>query len=119
MLIGPNERLPGPSIPGEKAFVKTTICPLDHRDTGCLTIYGVARDSIKSKILAILNTPGLELPEQDLLLQAIAWYADKNVDFVDAYNAAWLLARGLTSAYTFDQKHFSRLEGIRVAVPGE
>ncbi len=35
--------------------------------------YGVARDSIKSKVLAILNTPGLEVPEQDLLLQAIAW----------------------------------------------
>jgi predicted nucleic-acid-binding protein len=80
--------------------------------------YGLARDSVKEKILAILNTPGLEVEEGDLLLQAISWYADKNIDFVDAFNAAWLLARGLRVACTFDQKHFSRFEGIRVQVPG-
>lgn len=81
--------------------------------------YGLTRDSIKDKILAILNTPGLEVAEGDLLLQAIFWYADKNVDFIDAFNAAWLLAQGLTTACTFDCKHFSRIEGIGVQVPGE
>ncbi len=81
--------------------------------------YGLARDSIKNKILAILNTPGLEVAEGDLLLQAIFWYADRNIDFVDAFSAAWLLAQGLTAACTFDRKHFSRIEGIRVQVPGE
>jgi uncharacterized protein len=81
--------------------------------------YGLGRDSIKSKILAILNTPGLRAAEGDVVLQAISWYADKNVDFADAFNAAWLLAQGLTTAYTFDYKHFSRLEGITVQVPAE
>ena len=81
--------------------------------------YGLARDSVKSKILAILNTPGLEAPEVDLLLQAISWYADKSVDFVDAFNTSWLLSQGLTAAYTFDHQHFSRFEGIKVQVPGE
>jgi uncharacterized protein len=80
--------------------------------------YGLPRDSIKSKVLAILNTPGLEAVEGDLLVQAIFWYADKNIDFVDAFNAAWLLTRGLTTAYTFDRKHYSRIEGIQVQVPG-
>lgn len=80
--------------------------------------YGLARDGVKEKILAILNTPGLEAAEGDLLLQAISWYADKNIDFIDAVNAAWLMAQGLTVVYTFDQKHFSRLEGIQVQVPG-
>ena len=79
--------------------------------------YGLARDSIKSKVLAILNTPGLEAFEGDLLVQAIFWYADMNIDFIDAYNAAWLLAQGLTTAYTFDRKHYSRIEGIQVQVP--
>jgi len=80
--------------------------------------YGLARESIKNMVLAILNTPGLEAAEGDLLLQAIFFYADKNVDFIDAFNGAWLLDRGLTNVYTFDQKHFSRLEGIGVRVPG-
>jgi predicted nucleic-acid-binding protein len=81
--------------------------------------YGLTRDSIKDKILAILNTPGIETAEGDLLLQAIFWYADKNIDFIDACNAAWLLAQGLDTTYTFDRKHFSRIEGIKVQVPGE
>jgi predicted nucleic-acid-binding protein len=81
--------------------------------------YGLARESIKDKVLAILNTPGLDAAEEDLLLEAIFRYADKNIDFIDAYNAAWLLAQGLTTTYTFDRKHFSRVEGVRVQVPGE
>ena len=81
--------------------------------------YGLARGSIKDKVLAILNTPGIEAAEGDLLLQAIFWYEDKNVDFIDAFNAAWMLTQGLTTIYTFDRKHFSRIEGIRAEVPGE
>jgi predicted nucleic-acid-binding protein len=81
--------------------------------------YGLARDSIKDKILAILNTPGIEAAEEDLLLQAIFWYADKNIDFIDAFSTAWLLTQGLDTIYTFDRKHFSRIEGIKVQVPGE
>lgn len=81
--------------------------------------YGLARDNVKDKVLAILNTPGIEAAEGDLLLQAIFWYADKNIDFVDAFNSAWALAEGLETTYTFDRKHFSRIEGIRVQVPGE
>ena len=80
--------------------------------------YGLARDNVKDKILAILNTPGLEAADGDMLLQAISWYADKNVDFIDAFNAVWLLAHGVTVVSTFDHKHFSRFEGIRIQVPG-
>lgn len=81
--------------------------------------YDLARGSVKEKILAILNTPGLEVVEGDILPQAISWYADKNVDFADAVNAAWMVARRLAIAYTFDHRHFSRLEGIRVQVPAK
>ncbi|NLT72693.1 MAG: type II toxin-antitoxin system VapC family toxin [Chloroflexi bacterium] len=81
--------------------------------------YGLPRDRVKEMVLATLNTPGLEVEEGDLLLQAISWYADKNIDFVDAANASWIIARELPFAYTFDAKHFSRLEGISVRVPGE
>ena len=81
--------------------------------------YGLARGSIKDKVLAILNTPGIEAAEGDLLLQAIFWYEDKNVDFIDAFDAAWMLTQGLATIYTFDRKHFSRIKGIRAEVPGE
>lgn len=79
--------------------------------------YGLRRDDIKDKILAIFNTPGLEVAEGELLLQAILWYADKNIDFIDAFNAAWLLSQGLMTTYTFDRKRFSRIEGVTALTP--
>lgn len=81
--------------------------------------YQLPKADIQGKILAILNTPGLEIAESDQLLQAMSWYVDQNVDFIDAFNAAWLLNRSLTTIYTFDRKHFSRLAGLDVRVPGE
>ena len=83
------------------------------------SFYRLSHADIKGKVMAILNTPGLEVVEGDLVLQAIAEYAEKNIDFVDAYNGAWLLSQGLQTVYTFDRQHFSRLEGITVRVLGE
>ncbi|HOT92485.1 MAG TPA: PIN domain-containing protein [Anaerolineae bacterium] len=80
--------------------------------------YGLTRDDIKDKILAIFNTPGLEVADGELILQAVLWYAEKNIDFIDAFNAAWLLSQGLITTYTFDRKHFSRIEGIKAFAPG-
>ena len=81
------------------------------------SFYQLARNDIQEKILAILNTLGLEVIDGDLVWQAITWYTGQNVDFIDAYNAAWLLAQGMTTAYTFDHKHFSHLKGVIVQVP--
>ncbi len=82
------------------------------------SFYGLPRKTIREHVLAILNTPGLEVAEADILLQATLWYEEKNVDFIDAYNAAWLLAQGLRRVATFDRKHFARFKGLSVMVPG-
>jgi predicted nucleic-acid-binding protein len=81
--------------------------------------YKLSREDIQAKVLAILNTPGLEVVDGALILQAILWYAEKGVDFIDACNAAWMLSQGIQVACTFDRKHFSRFEGLAVRVPGE
>ncbi len=80
--------------------------------------YKEPREDIKEKILIFLNTPGLEIVNAGLILQAIRWYVDKNIDYIDAYNAAWMDGHGIKTVCTFDQKHFSRLEGINVLTPG-
>lgn len=79
--------------------------------------YQVPKAEIQDKVLAILNTPGLDVDGADLLLQAAVWYAGKNVDFIDAFNAAWMLKHDVEKAFTFDQKHFNRFEGISVQLP--
>ena len=81
--------------------------------------YRLSREDIREKVLAIINTPGIELPEKELALTAIICYTEEGVDYADAFNAAWLLSQGLSAAYTFDRKHFARLNGIEVRVPGD
>jgi len=74
--------------------------------------YELDKKEIQTTILGILNTDGLEVMDSDLILQAIVHYTDKNVDFIDAFNVAWMVRNNVDKAYTFDQKHFSRFEGI-------
>ena len=81
------------------------------------SFYKLPKVAVQEKVLAILNTPGLEVADGDLVLQGINGYVDNNVDFIDAYNGAWLLAQGLTTAYTFDRAHFARLPGVTVVTP--
>jgi uncharacterized protein len=81
--------------------------------------YKLSKEEVQMRVLGILNTPGLEVVDGKLVLQAILWYAEKNVEFIDAYNAAWMLGSGIQIACTFDRKHFSRFEGIVARVPGE
>ncbi len=83
------------------------------------SFYHLPKTDIKDKVLAILNTSGLEIIEDDLVMQSVSWYAEKNVDFADAFNAAWLLKQGMTIACTFDRKHFARFEGVKLLAPGE
>ncbi len=79
--------------------------------------YELAKKEIQTMVLGILNTDGLNVIDSDLLLQAVIPYADKNVDFIDAFNAAWMVKNDVDRIYTFDQKHFDRFEGIAVESP--
>lgn len=79
--------------------------------------YELDKREIQDMVLGILNTDGLEVIDADLILQAIVPYAEKNVDFIDAFNAAWMVKNDVNKVYTFDQKHFNRFEGIVAEVP--
>lgn len=83
------------------------------------SFYGHSRQEIAQMLLALLNTPGIEVETSDRLIQAVVWFEEKNVDFIDAYHAAWLLEQPFKQVYSFDQKHFRRFEHLQVEVPGE
>ena len=79
--------------------------------------YELDKKEIQTMILGILNTDGLEVIDSDLILQAIVPYTDKNMDFIDAFNAAWMDKNDVDKIYTFDQKHFNRFEKIVAELP--
>lgn len=80
---------------------------------------GADQTTIRDAIWSILNTPGIQVDASHLVAQAIDIYAAKNIDFVDAYNISWMFENDLTTAYTFDRRHFSRVAGVDVIVPGQ
>ncbi len=79
--------------------------------------YHLDRMEIQNKAIAILNTKGLQVVDGDMILKAIFWYGEKNVDFREAFNAAWMIKNELNQAYTFDQTNFNRFEGIKAETP--
>ena len=73
------------------------------------SFYELPRHQISRNILALLNTPGLKVEGSQILLTAIVWFEDKNVHFIDAYNAAWIQANALDGVYSFDRKPLAHL----------
>lgn len=76
--------------------------------------YHLARADVQERATAVALMDGLELPEVDLVTEALSSYVAANVDYIDAYNASWMARRGINRVLTFDSKHYSRLEGIEI-----
>ena len=79
--------------------------------------YRLPRSLIQEYILIIINTPGLSIPRADIIIQAITWYAEKNVDFIDAYHAVWMISEEISQIFTFDHKHFHRFGELNALLP--
>lgn len=105
------ERLFRRAAAGEVVLVTNTVVIAEIVWT-LTRFYKQPREVIHDAVISLLNLPGLEVAEADLLLEAISAFAQKNVSFIDAYNGAWLTRQGLADAYTFDRRHYSRLPGI-------
>jgi predicted nucleic-acid-binding protein len=82
------------------------------------SFYKETKENIQQMVLSFLNTPGLEVDNGELIIRALRRYVDKNIDFIDAYNAAWMEIHEINTIYTFDQNHFSKVEGLTVIIPG-
>ena len=52
--------------------------------------YKEPKENIQQMVLSFLNTPGLIVDQGDLVVKALRFYVDKNIDYIDAYNAAWM-----------------------------
>lgn len=81
------------------------------------SFYKRTKTQVRDAVLALCHTPGLAVEDADGLVQAAEWHAEKNVDFADAYHAAWMQSHGLTSVATFNLKHFRRFEPLHVQPP--
>lgn len=74
--------------------------------------YALPRARVAELVATILETPHLECPARELLFEALPLYAERNVDFIDAYHGVWLGRQPQLSVATFDRKHFKRFPGV-------
>lgn len=80
-------------------------------------VYRLQRKVIRELVEAILNTPELKCPLEQLFRQALIIYETQNIKFADAVMGYWGLNEGLSTVYTYDEKDFKRIPGLQVRKP--
>ena len=84
-----------------------------------LSYYQRPVPEVQSTMLAILNTPGLEVEDEQILIQATHWFGEKNIDFIHAYTAC-LDAIQQPHRYPHPgPQAFPALRGIEYPIPVE
>lgn len=78
--------------------------------------YGLSRQRIRALLEPLIGLRSLRLSRKALCIRAFDLYCQHNVSFTDAYNAAYMEARGLSEVYSYDTD-FDRVGGIRRVEP--
>ena len=79
--------------------------------------YKLERAAIRELVEAILNTPELKCEMDAMLKKAIEVYEEKNIKFADAVIGRWGIEKGISEVFTYDEKDFRRIEGLKVHKP--
>ena len=80
------------------------------------SFYQVPKQQVKELMFPILNLKGLKLPDKGLYQQALDNYVKKNVSFTDAFNATFMLKKGIKELYSYDED-FDKIKGIKRLTP--
>jgi predicted nucleic-acid-binding protein len=81
------------------------------------SFYNFPKNQIAETMTQFLICDGLEVESLDLLIEALALYREKNLDFADALLGATALRKGSPLIYSFDH-HLDRIEGVTRLQPG-
>ncbi len=78
------------------------------------SFYGFAKDKIQDVVSALVYLDLIHFDERQILLQALDDYVHLNIDFIDAYIAAWMEEQDIKNIYTFNKKHFKRIPTVNL-----
>ncbi len=74
--------------------------------------YSFSKSEIKEVIETILETKNLKVANHSRVKDAVDLYSSGKMDFIDAYNIAYIKAKDFKKVATFDVKHFKNIEGV-------
>lgn len=78
--------------------------------------YELSRSEVRTKVEKILNTPNLDCDNKENIIHALAVYEERQIDYIDSYNACILKMKGIGEIYSYD-KHFDRLNWLKRIEP--
>jgi len=81
-----------------------------------LSYYILPKAEVIEKVLVIVGTESLFIPDKDVLADALVLYARKNIDFIDAYHSVFMKYHGLPEIYSYDED-FDMIEDIERKEP--
>lgn len=74
--------------------------------------YDFSRLEIKEVVETILETKNLKVTNHSRVKETIDFYSSGKMDFIDAYNIAYIKSKYFKRVATFDVKHFKNIEGV-------
>jgi predicted nucleic acid-binding protein len=81
-----------------------------------LSYYKVPKAEVIEKVSIIISTPNLHLLNKAIIADSLLLYSQKNIDFIDAYNALFMKFHRLGKIYSYDED-FDAIEGIEREEP--
>lgn len=78
------------------------------------SFYGFSRKEVTEVLTTLLSSRNLRIASHGRIKEAVRLYAAGNMDFIDAYNIAYIRSKDYSKVATFDRKHFSKVEGISI-----
>ena len=78
--------------------------------------YNLEKIDVRTRMEKIINTQNLHCPNREIIINALSIYVEKNIDYIDAYNAFMLKLNRIKEIYSFD-KHFDRVSWLKRIEP--
>jgi predicted nucleic-acid-binding protein len=78
------------------------------------SFYGFSRKEVTEVLSTLLFSRNLKIASHTRINEAARLYAAGNMDFIDAYNIAYIRSKEYTKVATFDSKHFKKVDGISI-----
>lgn len=80
------------------------------------SFYKMEASEISQLVGSILNTPGIDTQDRNILREALKIYENKGRDFVDAWIVEFARERNIKTIYTFDKRHFKETD-LNISLP--
>jgi uncharacterized protein len=78
------------------------------------SFYGFTRKEITEVLTTLLASRNLKIANHAKVAHATGLYSSGNMDFIDAYNIAYIRSKEYTKVATFDVRHYKKAEGTIV-----